>query len=69
MTTKKKIITSVKEYYDIKSVVRDDVFRAKYTLSDEVTCALLAEGAMVNVEFVDSRMLTTDEKEAFIKNS
>jgi hypothetical protein len=61
MTTKKMLITSKSDFMNLKKIVTKKCFDEKFTVAMNVVSEVLAEDAMVNLYFEDSRMLTTDE--------
>ncbi len=61
MTKKKMIITSKVDFNAIKKMVTKEVFYEKFEVSMKLVAEILAEDAIVNAYFDDSRMATTDE--------
>ena len=61
MTKKKKILTNKANVKLIKKLMTEDAFNAKFEVSMKITCEILAEDAMVNLYFNDSRVATAEE--------
>lgn len=59
--TKKKMLTNKANVKLIKKLMTDKAFNEKFEVSMKVTCEILAEDAMLELYFNDSRMATTDE--------
>jgi hypothetical protein len=67
--TKKKIITSKANVRLIKKLMTEDAFNAKFEVSMKLVSEMLAEDAIFNAYFNDSRMATTDELAKLKKSS
>lgn len=63
----KLLITSVNDYRILKMAVSEKSFNERFVVAMKVTSELLADEAMVNLYFEDSRVLTADELDAFKK--
>lgn len=64
----KTIITNKEDFKMFKDMMKPEAFNKKYTVSTEVVSAVLAEEAMVNLYFTDSRELDYSEVEKFKKS-
>ncbi len=69
MTKKKIIIASKVDFNAIKKMVTKEVFYDKFEVSMKLVSEMLAEDAIVNAYFNDSRMATTDELAKLKKSS
>ena len=58
---KKKMLTNKANVKLIQKLMTKEAFHAKFEVSMKVTCEILAEDAMLELYFNDSRMATTDE--------
>lgn len=61
MTDKKMLITSKKDFDAIKKIVTKDTFYKKFEVSMKVVAQVVAEDAITNLYFEDSRVATADE--------
>jgi hypothetical protein len=61
----KLLITSVDDYRFLKMTVSEESFKDRFVVSTKITTTILAEDAMVNLYFEDSRVLTAEELDAF----
>lgn len=62
---KKMLITSIADYRVLKMAVSEKSFNEKFVVSMEVTSLVIAEEAMTNLYFEDSRAMTAEEMKAF----
>ena len=61
MTKKKKLLTNKANVRLIKKLMTKEAFHAKFEVSMKIVCEILAEDAMIELYFNDSRMATTEE--------
>ena len=59
--TAKMLITSKSDFMNLKKIVTKKCFDEKFTVAMNVVSEILAEDAMLELYFNDSRMATTDE--------
>lgn len=68
MTKKKIIITNKEDFFTFKEMMTAEAFDKTCVVSMAVTAEILAEEAIVNTYFVDSRTLDYSERDLFIKS-
>lgn len=61
----KLLITNVADYRVLKMAVSEKSFNEKFVVSMEVTSLVIAEEAVTNLYFEDSRAMTAEELKAF----
>lgn len=61
----KLLITSLEDYKFLKMTVSEESFRNRFVVSMELTTTLVAEEALTNLYFEDSRAMTAEELKAF----
>ncbi len=61
----KMLITSIADYRVLKMAVSEASFKERFVVSMELTTTLVAEEALTNLYFEDSRAMTAEEMKAF----